>query len=91
MERAAMGCPRVTEPGEAWLDKKTRRGESCIAPGGVLLEMYNEAQKGRDAPRMNQMAFGNAMRGERPGLEVGQRTIDGKRGVRCYLGLGLAR
>jgi hypothetical protein len=75
-----------TNPVGIWLDRATiDEGE---IPCNKLLAAYNAHTKTTGLRDLTKTAFGSAVRGARPGIELKQRTVEGKYPW-CYIGLSL--
>jgi putative DNA primase/helicase len=87
--RAAEAFREVTDPFSIWLNRYTIDDGEAFISRGALCRAYNDHLNSLDRANVNGRAFGHMLKRARPDLEEGQRTVDGQRGVWCYLGIRL--
>lgn len=89
VSRAHEEFRETTDPLAVWLNHNTVEGPEMSVPKGELREAYAKSceKQGRTPP--NKTEFGRALKRLRPDLREGQRVIGGRKGVECYLGIGL--
>lgn len=87
MRKAWEEFRETTDPFAVWLDQATASDPDGYVPRAALRKAYADHCRTAGHPMISDTAFGNAMRRLRPTLTFGQRTVDGKAGVWCYLGI----
>jgi len=87
MRKAWEEFRETTDPFVVWLDHATASDPDGYVPRAALRKAYADHCRTAGHPMISDTAFGNAMRRLRPTLTFGQRTVDGKAGVWCYLGI----
>jgi len=79
----------VTDPVPVWLNRTIIDKAGLLIPKQKLMAIYNEDCEKHGRPPYTETAFGLALKRVRPDLQDGQRTVGGRKGVHCWLDIGL--
>ena len=89
MRQATEEFRQLTDPVAVWLDRHTIENPEAMVVKQTLIREFNYTSMREGRSPISDKAFAQALRRVRPNIQDAQRTVEGRPGVRVWLGVGL--